>query len=273
MRQGTPKIAALGRSLAMLEAILADREGRSVAALAQDIGLPAATAHRQVTTLVAERFLARLPGGRLGAGPRLLAMLHMVDDMQMIVAAAAPVLHRLASQVGSIVQLGTLENDMVTYRIKIGRGAKDLFTRTGLQLEAYCSGIGKVLLAYLPEAERRAYLAAGAFVALTPRTITDPALLAEALDRVRVQGFARDEGEIADDLECLAVPICQPDGRVPAAISVSRLTGRGRTPSPDLVLPLLRAAAQEIATTAFGLEHQPTRPLPADKSPSYSMMR
>jgi DNA-binding IclR family transcriptional regulator len=238
----------------MLEAILADREGRSVATIAQDTGLPGATAHRQVTTLVAERFLARLPGGRLGPGPRLLSLLQMVDEKQVIVAAAAPVLHRLASEVGSIVQLGTLENDMVTYRIKTGRGAKNLFTRTGLQLEAYCSGIGKVLLAHLPEPQRRIYLAAGPFVALTRHTITDPAVLAMALDHVRVQGFATDQGEIAEDLECLAVPICQPDGRVPAAISVSRLTGRGRKQTPDDILLLLRTAAQEIATTAFSLE-------------------
>jgi DNA-binding IclR family transcriptional regulator len=266
MKQGTPNIAALGRSLAMLEAILADREGRSVAAVARSVGLPGATAHRQVTTLVAEQFLARLPGGRLGPGPRLLALLRRVDEKQVIAAAAAPVLHRLASKVGSIVQLGTLENDMVTYRIKTGQGAKDLFTRTGLQLEAYCSGIGKVLLAYLPESERRAYLAAGPFVPLTAQTITDPALLAVALDQVRRQGFARDQGEIAEDLACLAVPIFQPDGSVPAAISVSRLTGRGRAPSSDGILPLLQAAAQEIATAAFGLEPQPNRALPANNS-------
>ncbi len=251
MTPGTPTIAALGRSLAMLEAILADRDGRSLTAIAQAIGLPRATAHRQVTTLVAERFLARLPGGHFGPGPRLLALLQMVDAKQVITAAAAKVLHRLAGKVGSIVQLGTLEGDMVTYRIKTGRGAKALFTRTGLQLEAYCSGIGKVLLAWLPEAERRAYLAAGPFVALTARTITDPALLAVVLDQVRARGYATDEGEIVDDLECLAVPIFHPDGSVPAAISLSRLTGRGKTPAAESLLPLLRGAAQEIAATAF----------------------
>ena len=259
MRHGTPKIAALGRSLAMLEVILADRAGRSVAALAQDIGVPGATAHRQVITLVAERFLARLPGGRLGPGPRLMSMLQLVDEKQVIVAAAAPVLHRLASKVGSIVQLGTLENDMVTYRIKTGRGAKDLFTRTGLQLEAYCSGIGKVLLANLPEAERRGYLSAGPFVALTQHTITDPAGLAVVLDQVRLHGFASDQGEIAEDLQCLAVPIHTPDGRVPAAISVSRLTIRSQARTLDDTLPLLQAAAAAIEAQAFGAE-------PSDKS-------
>jgi DNA-binding IclR family transcriptional regulator len=197
MKQGTPAIAALGRSLAMLEAVLADREGRSVAAIAETVGLPRATAHRQITTLVAEQFLARLPGGRLGAGARLLVLLQLVEGKQVVVAAAAPLLHRLAAKVGTIVQLGTLENDMVTYRIKTGRGAGDFFTKVGLQLEAYCSGIGKVLLAHLPEAERETYLAAGPFVALTPQTITDPGRLRAELQNVVAQGFAHDDEEIA----------------------------------------------------------------------------
>lgn len=245
MKPGTPTIAALGRSLAMLEAILGDREGRSVAAIAQAAGLPGATAHRQVTTLVAERFLARLPGGRLGPGPRLLALLQLVDEKQLIVAAAAPVLHRLAARVRCVVQLGTLENDMVTYRIKTGRGAGDFFTRVGLQLEAYCTAIGKVLLAHLPEAEREAYLATDAFPALTQHTITDPAILRAELQRVREQGFARDDEEIALGLACIAVPIRSPDMRISAAISVSRaLPVTGRASEQDILATMRDAAAQ-----------------------------
>jgi DNA-binding IclR family transcriptional regulator len=254
---GTPQIAALHRTLAMLEAIIADNGGRSIAALARDIGVPVATAHRQVATLTAAGYLARSATGRHLAGPRLLRLAHLLDEKQVIAHAAATVLHRLAAKVGSIVQLGTLENDMVTYRLKTGRGAQDLFTRTGLQLEAYCSGIGKVLLAHLPPAEQQAYLAAGPFVALTPRTITDPARLATTLIEVRERGYASDDGEIAEDLACLAVPIHAPDGRVPAAISVSRLTGRTRTPPADRILPLLRAAATDIEMLAFGPASRP----------------
>jgi DNA-binding IclR family transcriptional regulator len=249
---GTPQIAALHRTLAMLEAVIRDNGARSIAALAREIGIPVATAHRQVATLAAAGYLARSATGRHLAGPRLLQLVHLLDEKQMIAHAAAPVLHRLAGQLGSIVQLGTLENDMVTYRLKTGRGATNLFTRTGLQLEAYCSGIGKVLLAHLPEGERLAYLAGGPFVALTPRTITDSVRLAAALDQVRLCGFASDEGEIAEDLVCLAVPIHTPDGRVPAAISASRLIGQRPKLPPDAILALLMAAAGEIEALAFG---------------------
>jgi len=249
---GTPQIAALHRTLAMLEAVIADGGASSIAALAREAGMPVATAHRQVATLVAAGYLARSAAGAHLPGPKLLGLVHRLDEKQMIARAAAPILHGLALRLGSIAQLGTLENDMVTYRLKTGRGAARLFTRTGLQLEAYCSGIGKVLLAHLPPAERAAYLAAGPFVALTTLTITDPVVLGETLDAIRTCGFASDDGEIAEDLACLAVPIHAPDGRVPAAISVSRLTGP-RRPLPDAsaILPELLAAARDIEARAF----------------------
>ena len=222
MSKGVPLIASLQRTLAMLETVIADGGERSVSALAREIGMPIATAHRQVATLVAEGYLAPTGGGRHSAGPKLLGLLHRLDEKQVIANVAAPVLHDLASQVRSIVQLGTFENDMVTYRIKTGQGASALFTKIGMQLEAYCSGIGKVLLAHLPEEPLRRYLATGPFVPLTDKTITDPARLAEELELVRQQGLAFDNGEIAEGLYCIAAPIRMADGRVPAAISISR---------------------------------------------------
>jgi IclR family transcriptional regulator, acetate operon repressor len=243
MRNGTPLLSATGRAFAMLETVIADGGARSVSALARTAGVPVATAHRQVATLVAEGFLTALGQGRHGAGPRLRALLARVDDKQVIANLAAPLLHRLAARMGVVAQLGTYENDMVTYRIKTGEGAGALFTRVDMQLEAYCSGIGKVLLAHLPGPERAAYLANGPFVALTPHTITDPATLAQELDRVAAQGFAEDRGEVVPDLHCLAVPIRRRDGSVPAAISVSCLHPHG---ADDSLLAALQATAQAI---------------------------
>jgi DNA-binding IclR family transcriptional regulator len=246
-QQGTPTIAALGKSLALLDAVLRDRDGRSVAAVASDLGLPRATAHRQVATLLVEGYLRRLSNGRLVAGQRLQALAQLVDQKQVVVAAAAPVLHRLSVRLGCIAQLGTLENDMVTYRIKSGQAAGDFFTRVGLQLEAYCTGIGKALLAHLPEAERETYLATGPFPALTARTITQPDALRAELARVREQGFACDDEEIAEGLVCFAVPLQLEDSEVLAAISLSLATGKLRAVRPrEAYVDALRQAARTI---------------------------
>jgi IclR family transcriptional regulator, acetate operon repressor len=251
MNRGTPQISSLKRTLAMLEAVIADDGRSNLVELARKIGMPMATAHRQVTTLVAEGYLMAAGGGRHVAGERLLGLLHRLDEKQIIANVAAPLLHELAGRVLSVVQLGTFENDMVTYRIKTGRGASALFTRIGMQLEAYCSGIGKVLIANLPEPEREAYLAGGPFVALTERTIVEPARLREELDAVRIQGFAIDDEEVAPGLRCMAVPLRRSDGRVLAAISVSQaLTSRRRLDDAPL-RALLMDAAKAIERQAF----------------------
>lgn len=250
MRRGTPTLTSLSRSLAMLEAVIADGGARSVAALARELGVPAATAHRQIHSLVEDGYLARHGGGGYVAGPRLLGLLARLDEKQVIANAAAPILHQLADRLGCVVQLGTLEGDMVTYRIKTGQGAGNLFTRVGLQLEAYCSGIGKVLLAHLPEDQQQAYLASGPFPALTERTITQADALAAELHRVRAQGHALDDGEAAEDLLCVAVPVWQPGGRVQAAVSISQ-SGL-LVHSPAVLLPLLHDVAAQIERAAFG---------------------
>lgn len=251
MSAGTPQISSLKRTLVMLEAVIADGGRSSVAELARQVGMPLATAHRQVKTLAAEGYLMASGGGRYVVGARLFGLLHRLDEKQTIANVAAPLLHGLAARVRSVVQLGTFENDMVTYRIKTGRGAHALFTRVGMQLEAYCSGIGKVLLAHLPDDERENYLAGGPFVPLTARTIVDPARLREELDTVRVRGFAIDDEEIATDLRCMAVPLRRTDGKVLAAISVSQaLSSRSRLADAPL-LTLVKEVAEAIERQAF----------------------
>ena len=253
MRTGTPLLSSLSRALAMLEAIIAEGATRSVASIARDLGVPVATAHRQVVSLIADGYLARHGRGFHVAGPRLLRLLGQLDEKQVIANCAAPVLHRLAGNLRCVVQLGTLEGDMVTYRIKTGEGAGDLFTRVGMQLEAYCSGIGKVLLAWLPDGAREAYLTTGPFPPLTPRTITDPGALRRELARVRTQGFAMDDGEIAEGLHCVAVPVCSADGRVLAAISASRSSAQAGAIPSDAILADIRFAAAEIEDILAGL--------------------
>lgn len=217
-----------------------------MAVIAAKVGLPKATAHRQATTLLHEGYLRRLPTGQLVAGPRLVTLAQAIDHRQVVVAAAAPVLHRLALKLRCVAQLGTLDNEMVTYRVKTGQAAGDFFTRVGLQLEAYCTGIGKVLLAHLPEREREAYLATGPFPALTANTITDPAALRVELELTRAQGYACDNEEIAEGLICYAAPVRIGVTEVVAAISVSTSLDVRRRNSDKAIIAKLFKAVQEI---------------------------
>jgi IclR family transcriptional regulator, acetate operon repressor len=240
-------LATPERNLLLLEAVIRDGGRSSVAALARATAIPVASAHRHVAALVATGFLVPSEYGRHLPGPKLRALAEMIGDEQVLANAAAPILDRLASRARCVVQLGVFENDMVTYIVKAGQSAGDLFTKVGMQLEAYCSGIGKVLLANLPAHAQAVYLANGPFIALTDRTITDPLLLRAELEQVATQGFAKDDEEVVTGLQCVAVPVRNLQGKVIAAISASRAAQPDGWRWQDRSLPLLEVAAREIS--------------------------
>ena len=239
-------LAAPQRNLMLLEAVVADSGRSSVAALARASGIPVASAHRHITALVSAGYLVPAGYGRHLPGPKLRTLAGMIDDRQIMINTATPILDRLASRTGCVVQLGVFENDMVTYLVKAGQSAGDLFTQVGMQLEAYCSGIGKVLLAHLPAQAQAEYLANGPFIALTDRTITDPLLLKAELEQAAPQDFAADDEEVVAGLQCVAVPVRNCIGEVIAAISASQAAQVERRRWQNKSLPLMRIAASEI---------------------------
>lgn len=109
MRKGTPPIAALSRALALLEAVIVDGGQSSIAALARANGIPVATAHRQVVSLVAAGYLGLSDRGRYAPGPRLIGLVHRLDVRQALVNVASLPLHDLAVVTGCVAQLGTFE--------------------------------------------------------------------------------------------------------------------------------------------------------------------
>ena len=205
-----------------MKSILRDGGISSLTEIARNETLAPATAYRLVASLVAEGMLLPLGRGRHCASPHLLELMQNVSLRPALNALARPTIKQLARDCASVAHLGIMDDDMVTYLVKEGRDHGAVFTEEGKQLEAYCSGIGKVLLAALPAAEQGRYLATAPFVALTDNTITDTAGLAEELSNVARLGYAQDREEIALGLHCLAVPIRAPAGGAVAALSISR---------------------------------------------------
>lgn len=234
----------------LLEAVVHDGGRSSVAALARAVGIPVASAHRHIAALISAGYLVPADYGRHLPGPKLRALADLMHSDLLLANAARPILDKLATRTHCIVQLGIFENEMVTYLVKAGQSSDALFTKVGMQLEAYCSGIGKVLLAHLPPQAQASYLAEGPFVALTEQTITDPHLLKSELEQVAVQDFAVDDEEVIVGLQCVAVPVRNRDGIVIAAISASRAVKDDGGHWREQNLPLLQAAADEIGCRA-----------------------
>ena len=224
--------------------VVADGGASTLAALAREAALPLATAHRLVATMVRSGFLVAAERGRYVAGPTLLLQAGAISFNATMAALARPVLRRLLRETGCIAHLGVLENDMVTYLVKAGGDDDVLFTREGMQLEAYCSGIGKMLLACLAEPAREEYLSAGPFIALTPATITAADALRREFECIRSHDFAIDRGEIAVNLRCVAVPVRGADAQMLAAISISRLNTDDDSADHRLIAAARRRAAE-----------------------------
>ncbi len=140
---------------------------------------------------------------------------------------------------------------MVTYVLRERFGSNAVLPSEDIQLEAYCSGLGKVLLSAQSEASISAYLAEGTLVSLTENTIVDADALRHELERVHVQGWAQDDGEVLPGLCCLAVPIRDATGRTHAAISISRQSAGLQAGDLHRYLPNLREASLAIAAKLF----------------------
>lgn len=241
--------APLARLLRLLDAIIADDGARPLTQVGRDIGLPSATAYRLAATLAQQGLLIGGVPGRYLPGPRLVDYASAVDPRRIVARVARPMLDRLARRFHRDAHLGVLEGGMVTYMVKAGGGAATGFARQGMQLEAYCSGVGKALLAHLSTEELDDYLANGPFIRLTANTIVAPDLLREHLAEVAVVGHAVDDEEVEEGLHCLAVPVRDHRDRVIAAISLSGsgqpLQGRRRA-----------AALHALAATAASMHER-----------------
>jgi IclR family transcriptional regulator, acetate operon repressor len=239
--------STLAKGLGLLGTILRDNARSSLTQIARAAAIPLPTAHRLALTMEAEGYLTRVSKGYYKPGPAVEALTESLAPVDPVAARLRRPLARLAYDSRAFVHYGVLEDAMVTYLVKEPDGSQGLFTAEEMQLEAYCSAIGKILLAALPSGELDAYLAAGPFIALTANTITDPERLRAEIARVRGESLGYDRGEIREDLFCVAIPVGDFATGVRGAISLSFV---GDLPDGERQAQLV-ARARRIAAGAL----------------------
>ncbi len=137
-------------------------------------------------------------------------------------AEARPIMEELANHTQETVHLATLEAGEVVYIDKIDSPQTiRLYLRVGRRAPAYCTGLGKALLAWASPEIIEKILKKGDLHQFTKNTIVDPARLKEELQQIREKGYAIDNEEHEEGVYCVAVPIHGIDGKVSTAISVS----------------------------------------------------
>ena len=223
----TPRIQSVDRAFTLLNCLVDAGGIGSLPVMANRCGLSVATTHRLLATLEGLGAVIHIAPGRYRIGTALFRLTDSTSKDRLFAEAAEANLQRIARTIGTTAHLGVLDADaMVTYIAKASRHMHFPPTVIGSKLEAYCSGLGKVLLAALPADRQTRYLAEGPFVALTTQTITCPATLAGELQLVAQRGYAIDDCELFEDLRCVAVPVRDASGQVVAALSASSSAGQ-----------------------------------------------
>jgi DNA-binding IclR family transcriptional regulator len=218
----TPKNQSVLKAFCVLKAFHRPDEWLTSSELSRRANLPEASGYRLIQTLEEIGAVVRGPRGRYRPGMLLVSLSHNVAIGELLREASQSITRALAARLNLTVHIGLLEGGMVSYVAKESTPtAFPSHTRVGAQLEAYCSGLGKVLLAALPHDQLESFILDGELVALTPYTITDRAVLQAELDQVRAQGFALDDRESQAEMRCVAVPIRDGEDRIVAAMSAT----------------------------------------------------
>lgn len=206
--------------------------------LSERVGLPKATVHRLAADLVRLGWLER-SGTEYRLGAKLFELGSLVPHRLDLREAALPFLQDLFEATRETVHLGVRDGMDVVYLERIhGHEALQLPSRIGGSLPLSCTGVGKALLAF-SGAELTEEVLSRPLPSLTPYSITDPARLRMALEKIQVSGLAYEEQEAAPGVSCIAAPVFQ-GGTAVAALSVA--VPRSRF-SPAQLAPAVRTAA------------------------------
>ena len=197
---------------------------RSLGEVAEHLDVHKSTAFRLLQTLEEGGFTRHLPDGRHAIGFGIIPLAqHAIDQIDMRTIAHTR-LQRLAEKVGHTIHLGQFLEDQVVYIDKIdGVGTVAMGSRIGLPAEAHTAGVAKVVLAFLPDLQLERALKRVSFHQYTPTTITTLPAFRTELQLVRERGWAEDDGEKEDFINCIALPIRDASGRVTLGMSVTAL--------------------------------------------------
>jgi DNA-binding IclR family transcriptional regulator len=236
---GIAEAGALGRAATILGAFDEEHRELTLAALSQRSGLPRSTTHRTADTMIRLGWLDK-PEHRYRIGNRLFELSGLAPIRHELREAVLPYLQDLHHATRITVQLGVLDGPRVLVVEKItGHRQMPMLSQVGGTLPAYCSALGRAILAWSDEETVDTVIAAG-LPARTPRTLTSPVALRRELAAIPDRGWAveREEGNIG--LSCVGAPIFGPLGDVVAALSVTGPTGLVRA---DRAGPAVRMAA------------------------------
>jgi DNA-binding IclR family transcriptional regulator len=219
----TRTVPSLDKALYILELLTHSRAGLTLPELVQQSGLAKSSVHYLLVTLERRGYVNRMERtGRYVLGMRVFSMANSVLRGLSQRQRAAPHLASLRLRTGLTVHMAILEQgEAVLIAKHEGAGSLRLATWIGKQMDLHCTGLGKALIAFLPDSELDAAIRERPLSRHNENTITHPKRLRENLELAVRNGYALDDEEDELGSRCVGVPIFGPGGRPIASLSVA----------------------------------------------------
>jgi DNA-binding IclR family transcriptional regulator len=217
--------------------------------IVEQTGLVAPTAHRLLRTLVDHGLLAQeVTTKAYRPGLKLFELSSYVVQGLELRHEAQPELRQLSGDTDETVHLAVLDEGEVVYIDKVETAQTiRMYSAVGKRAPAHCTGVGKVLLAYLPAEEFRGIIREHGLRAYTGTTITSVEALEREFALINDRSYAIDDGEHEPEIRCVACPIRDHTGRVVAAASVTAPASRMSLERVEALAPLVRRCADRIS--------------------------
>ncbi|MCO4837643.1 MAG: IclR family transcriptional regulator [Oceanospirillaceae bacterium] len=246
------KDGTVGKALLMLD-IIADA-GKSLRfnSILELSPFPKATTYRLLQTMTSQAMLSYdAESQKYSLGMRLVRLAHNAWKQASLGPIAAPHLNQLASAVGETVHLAQIENGQVLFIDKLHTSQRfETLAQAGRIAPAHCTGVGKVMLAFM-QPERQEYaLQRQTFIKFTNTTITNKHALMEELALIKSEGVAYDKEEHENGIISIAAPILTSSKLVIGAISIATSTSRHTVDDLQQYKDLLNATTKALSAEA-----------------------
>lgn len=241
-------MTSLARGLAVIRAFSDSRRSLTIAQISQKTGIPRAAVRRCLHTLKQLGY-ADSDVNNFSLRPKILTLGYSYLSSTPLTVSAQPYLNNISRTLGESCSLAVLDDHEVLY---VARSAASrvmsVALNTGSRLPAYCTSLGRAMLAHLPEDQLKAYFDKVKLRALTEKTVVSQKRLRDILAGVRANGYAVIDEELEVGLRSIAVPVRGASGNVLAALNVGAQAARVSVAQmEEEILPVLLRGAQELS--------------------------
>lgn len=216
-------VQSVSRAMGILDLFSPDRPLLGVTEIAEGMGLGKTTVHALIKTLVSGGFLQQdLATSKYCLGLKLLELGHITSGNLEINQKAVYLVQRLAMESRHICRVGLWSQNSIVVVLEAQPGTTGSFPyQFGPRVPAYCTSLGKAVLAHLRPVDLEAYLDETRLTRRTPQTITDPEALRADLTEAARRGYSISDREVVHTQSGLGAPVFGRQGKVLGAISIS----------------------------------------------------